>query len=593
MPGKLFPPEFLPQLLARVDLPELIGRYVPLKKVGHEYKACCPFHNEKTPSFTVSPQKGFYHCFGCGAHGNAIGFLMDYDKRTFVEAVEELARQVGMEVPRSNQGTWKSYDALYACMEEASRYYATQLARSEVAKNYARERGLTGEICKEYRIGFAPPGFENIEPGLAKKFSREQLLQVGLLTQKDGKIYDKFRKRLMFPIRNLRGQVVAFGGRVIEAEDMPKYMNSPETPIFHKGRVLYGLHEVQRRRGKIENLVVTEGYMDVVSLAQAGVHNAVATLGTATTEDHIRQMGRFCRTYTFCFDGDRAGREAGWRALKNLLPVIREGDQVRFAFLPEGEDPDSYIRAQGPEGWQKFLSESDLLEDYFFTHLAEALDLTTAQGKAALVSEARPLLGSMRDSVFRDLMVQKLKEMTGLNVRQLRLKTEEQAARKYHLQRPAVSRDRSPLRIMLRMLLEYPDLYQSAPSPKEIAALDAPGCQVLARIVELIAQHPETNAGGIIASFHGEKEQEHLSRLLRWKPIELDQTTRAEEVRGSFVQCWHKFEGEHVQRLIKSMEGQVLDPSETQKLEHLKHRRIELRHQSKKVKSSNPQRAQG
>ena len=393
MAGRI-PSDFIQQLLARVDLADLIGRYVPLKKAGTEFKACCPFHNEKTPSFTVSPRKGFYHCFGCGAHGTAITFLMEYCRYSFPDAIEELAKQTGLEVPRvgGSVAPRQELDPLYECMEAASQFYQKELTRSKPAQAYARERGLSDEICEEYRIGYAPPGFENLEPKLSARFSKELLLKVGLLSEKENRVYDKFRNRLMFPIRDSRGRVLGFGGRVIDPEDKPKYINSPETPLFHKGRVLYGVHELQQRRGKVNYLILTEGYMDVVSLAQAGVRNALATLGTATTEDHIRQMGRFCRTFAFCFDGDTAGRAAGWRALENLLPVLREGDEVRFAHLPEGEDPDSYIRAHGTSGWKEFIRGAVPLEDYFFTHLEQGLNLGLASGKSALVAKARPLL---------------------------------------------------------------------------------------------------------------------------------------------------------------------------------------------------------
>ncbi len=577
MAGQQFPPEFLPQLLARVDLAELIGRYVSLRKAGHEYKACCPFHNEKTPSFTISPQKGFYHCFGCGAHGTAVGFLMEYGKYSFLDAVEELAKQAGMQVPR-RQGAapQQDYESLYACMEAACRCYEEALAQSEAAQAYVRQRGLTAETCKQYRIGYAPEGYDNVERRLAEKYPRKMLLKVGLLSQKDNRVYDKFRHRLMFPIRDMRGRVAAFGGRVINPDDKPKYMNSPETPLFHKGRMLYGLHELQKRRGKIKYLVLTEGYMDVVGLAQAGVPNAVAMLGTATTEDHVRLMSRFCRVFVFCFDGDRAGREAGWRALEHLLPVLREGDEARFAFMPESEDPDSFIRERGKEAWRKFLSDAMPLEEYFFEHLTAGLDLGLASGKSALVGKARPLLRQMGNAVFRDLMAQRLADVTGLEVGQLRLESAEAPPK-----RPAAPGRRTLMQKMMRLLLEYPGLAHLAPPPADLRAIRAPGFRLFASIIDLAHANAQITSAGIVESFRGEEEERHLNSLLRWVPVELSRTKQERDVRGIFKQGMNRFRLEYVKQQIgelndQQIKGEALSRSQQQKLAALKKQRAEL-----------------
>ena len=582
MAGRI-PSDFIQQLLARTDLADLIGRYVSLKKAGEEFKACCPFHNEKTPSFTISPRKGFYHCFGCGAHGTAITFLMEYSRHSFPDAVEELASQAGMQVPHADGGgaPRQELDPLYECMEAACDYYCQALSRSKPAQAYANQRGLSDKICEEYRIGFAPPGFENIEPKLSGRFSRELLVKVGLLSKKEGRVYDKFRNRLMFPIRDSRGRVLGFGGRVIDPEDKPKYMNSPETSLFHKGRVLYGVHELQQRRGKVKYLILTEGYMDVVSLAQAGVRNALATLGTATTEDHIRQMGRFCRTFVFCFDGDRAGREAGWRALENLLPVLREGDEFRFAYLPEGEDPDSYIRAKGMAAWRGFIGEAIPLEEYFFTHLGQGLNLDLASGKSALVGKARPLLDRVGAPVFRDLLVQKLGDMTGLKEGQLRLESAVSGGREVQRPRPTPPGRPSAIRVMIRLLLEYPGLANLALSVEELKAIGAPGFNLFAKIVELAQDNPKITTAGIVESFRDQDAEKHLKNLLRWVPAELSDVREERDVNAVFEQGMRRFRLELIKQEMRSLnakqaEGGSLSQAEQERAAGLRKERDSL-----------------
>ncbi len=582
MAGRI-PSEFIQQLLARADLADLIGRYVQIKKAGAEFKACCPFHNEKTPSFTISPSKGFYHCFGCGAHGTAISFLMEYGRYSFPDAVEELAKQTGMEVPRTggSDAPRQELDPLYDCTEAACQYYQQALTRSKPAQAYARERGLSKEICEEYRIGFAPPGFENIGSNLSSRFNQELLLKVGLLSKKEGRVYDKFRNRLMFPIRDSRGRVLGFGGRVIDDKDKPKYMNSPETPLFHKGRVLYGVHELQQRRGRINYLILTEGYMDVVSLTQAGVRNALATLGTATTEDHVRQMGRFCRTFVFCFDGDPAGRAAGWRALESLLPVLREGDEVRFAHLPEGEDPDSYIRAHGVPGWKEFIRGATPLEEYFFTHLEQGLNLDLASGKSALVAKAKPLCEKVGAPVFRDLMIRKLCDTTGLREDQLRL--EPATAGEPDAQRPKPTPPGRPsaIRVMIRLLLEYPGLARLAPPLEDLKAISVPGFDLFAKIVELVQKNPDIKADGILESFRGQDAEKHLNSLMRWTPVELSGVKEEGDVHAVFEQGVRRFRLQWVRQRIgfletKQAEEEVLGPAEQEELANLRKERAEL-----------------
>lgn len=552
MAGRI-PQQFIQELLAQTDIAELIRQHVPLKRAGNEYKACCPFHNEKTPSFTVSPAKGFYYCFGCGASGNAIGFLIDYAHYGYVDAVEELATRLGRTVPREggDRDPEPDREPLREVMERACRYFQQELKKSKEAKEYARSRGLSGEICRDYGIGFAPPGFDNLVGELGKKYSEDLLLKAGLLGRKEKRTYDRFRNRLMFPIRDFRGRVLGFGGRCIDPEDQPKYLNSPETPLFQKRRILYGVHEMQKRRTRADQVVLTEGYMDVVVLAQHGVGNALATLGTATTEEHIRQLGRFCRKYVFCFDGDRAGRAAGWKALENLLEVFQDGDEIRFAHLPEGEDPDSYVRAHGAEGWEKLLETATPLEEYFFAHLEEGHDTSQASGRAALVKEARPLLARLRAPIFRELLTHELEDRVGLDrgsLRQGRAQEDQGDSRR----RTTISRKGRPsvVRRMIRILMEFPELAREVSRLPALElsepisnlgileSLDLPGYALLAEMVRFIEEHPEATLGGIVEHFRGREEQRHLERLKTWIPLQLTPDgqgeLQAEDLAGGF-----------------------------------------------------------
>ena len=425
MAGRI-PEHFIQDLLARTDLVALIDSRVPLKKAGRNYSACCPFHQEKTPSFTVAPDKQFYYCFGCGASGNAVGFLMEYDHLSFPEAVEQLATRAGMEVPREGGGDARKEKArrdrlqtLYDLLARAERFYRQQLKNAperQKAVNYLKGRGLTGQIAARYGLGFAPPGYDNLSQGLSlDNESIEQALTAGLLVRREdsGRTYDKFRDRIQFPIRDGRGRTIGFGGRVL-GDGKPKYLNSPETPVFHKGKELYGLWEWRQSRDKTDRLYVVEGYMDVIALAQHGVPNAVATLGTATSEDHCHLLFRQVNEVVFCFDGDNAGRRAAWRALESALPALDDGKQARFLFLPEGEDPDTLVRAQGPEALLALTDKADTLATYLFRHLSEGLDLNTVDGRARLARLALPFLDKPAGPVYRALLEEELARLTRL-----------------------------------------------------------------------------------------------------------------------------------------------------------------------------------
>jgi len=425
MAGRI-PQNFIDDLLNRVDIVEVIDARVPLKKAGREYQACCPFHNEKTPSFTVSPGKQFYHCFGCGAHGSAIGFLMDYEHLEFPDAIEELARSVGLEVPHeAGSGHRASHGANdhYALLEQGGPFLPQPTARTRAGRQSRelsqRARPERRDRRRDFEIGYAPSGWDSLIKQLGtdeKKLA--QLKKVGMLSEGKKGVYDKFRDRIMFPIRDRRGRTIAFGGRVL-GNDTPKYMNSPESPLFHKGRELYGLFEARKANQKLERLLVVEGYMDVVALAQFGLTHAVATLGTATTAEHLERLYRTVKEVVFCFDGDAAGRRAAWRALENALPVLRDGREARFLFLPEGEDPDSLVRRIGTQEFRQKTVDSIPLSQYFLESLSQQVDTRSVDGRAHLVELARPLLQKLPDSVFRDLMLDQLAQLSGLPAQQL------------------------------------------------------------------------------------------------------------------------------------------------------------------------------
>jgi DNA primase len=419
MAGRI-PQSFIDELTARADIVELIGSRVELKKAGREYRACCPFHNEKTPSFWVSPQKQFYHCFGCGAHGTALGFLMEYDKLSFPEAIEELAGRLGLDVPReasAQPDQSGSTQPLYDMNLKVAKHFAGVLGSDARAKEYAKKRGLTRETLERFMIGFAANSWNDVLKRFgATDADRKVLLDCGLVIERErtdsrtlDRFYDRFRDRLMFPIRDSRGRVLAFGGRIIDQGE-PKYLNSPETLLFHKGRELYGLYEVRQSRATLRRLLVVEGYMDVARLHQAGVTYAVATLGTATTPEHLRRIFKLVNEVVFCFDGDKAGRAAAWRALGNALPEAREGRQIRFLFLPEGHDPDSLVGEEGREAFEKRLDGALPLSEYLATALGEQVDLAHADGRAQFAELARPLVSKVAPGVYRDLLIDRLSD---------------------------------------------------------------------------------------------------------------------------------------------------------------------------------------
>ncbi len=427
----LIPQSFIDDLLNRTDIVDVVASRIQLKKAGKNYTACCPFHKEKTPSFSVSPDKQFYYCFGCGAGGNALGFVMDHDQLDFPQAVEDLAKRAGMDVPReeggrnsSNKPRQPTDSPLYPLLTAAAEYYRQALKshpQRQAAVDYLKGRGLSGEIARDFGLGFAPPGWDNLHKHLASdSLQQKAMIDAGLLVENADnpekiKRYDRFRDRVIFPIRDSRGRVIAFGGRVL-GDDKPKYLNSPETPVFHKGQELYGLFEARKSNRDLDEIMVVEGYMDVIALAQQGLRNAVATLGTATSEEHLKRLFRIVPSVLFCFDGDAAGRNAAWRALEATLPSLQDGRRARFLFLPDGEDPDTLVRSEGTDAFRARINQqAQPLADYFFQQLSEEADPRSLEGKAHLVTLAAPLIDKIPGHNLRTLMRQRLSEITGLS----------------------------------------------------------------------------------------------------------------------------------------------------------------------------------
>ncbi len=541
MPGKI-PNHFIDDLLTRVDIVDVINRRVTLKKAGREFQACCPFHDEKTPSFTVSPQKQFYHCFGCGAHGSAIGFLMEYDNLSFVEAVEELADSLGLEVPREGGEEPQGPDRrpLYALMEQASRFYQQQLrhhSRASEAVDYLKSRGLTGEIAARFQIGFAPPGWDNLLSALGQdQAARRQLAECGLIIEQEGKRYDRFRDRIVFPIHDTRGRVIGFGGRVL-GDDKPKYLNSPETPLFHKGRELYGLFEARKGNSKLQRLLVVEGYMDVVALAQYGISNAVATLGTATTQEHLELIFRTCPEVVFCFDGDRAGRDAGWKALQTALPAMRDGREARFLFLPEGEDPDSLVRQEGREGLEQRLDQALPLSEFLFQQLTSQVKMETIDGRAHLAELARPHLERLPNGLFRRMMVQHLEQLVGIRDPKL----EAAAARRGNLTQAAdsgrglKSQRPTPIRLAIALLLDNPHLVNVAQEvDPSWRAWDTVGTRLLTQLLEIIETQPTLNKAALLERWRDTEHFNHLNKLAQYT-FDLPEMNQETELRDALV----------------------------------------------------------
>ncbi|EGQ8123574.1 TPA: DNA primase [Vibrio parahaemolyticus] len=559
------PRSFIDDLLARLDIVDIIDARVKLKKKGKNYGACCPFHNEKTPSFSVSQEKQFYHCFGCGAHGNAIDFMMEFERLEFVEAIEELASYLGLDVPREQRsggsGQFKSGPqasssekrSLYDLMGSIAQFYRNQLKQpsSKVAIEYLKDRGLSGEIVQKFGIGYVADEWDLVRKNFGlNKDNQDMLVTGGMLIENDkGNRYDRFRGRIMFPIRDRRGRVIGFGGRVL-GEGTPKYLNSPETPIFHKGKELYGLYEVLQAHREPAQILVVEGYMDVVALAQYGVDYSVASLGTSTTGDHIQMLFRQTNTVVCCYDGDRAGKEAAWRALENALQFLKTGNTLKFLFLPDGEDPDSYVRKYGKAAFEQQIEQATPLSSYLFDNLIELhqINLGNNEGKSALRAYASALIDKIPDPYFQELLEKLLDERTGFDNR-LR-----QPRKKISETRPQPHKEikRTPMREVIALLIQNPSYAQMVPDLSSVRDLSIPGLSLFADVLDKCQAHPHINTGQLLEHWRNSQNEALLSRLASWD-IPLDEDNQ-EEI---FLDSLDKIIAQCVEKQIENLQAKA------------------------------------
>jgi DNA primase len=577
----MIPQHFIDELLARTDIVELINARVTLKKQGREYAACCPFHGEKTPSFFVSPTKQFYHCFGCGAHGTAITFLMEHDNLSFPEAVEELARHAGMDVPREHGAGERTEDhrPLYDALEAAAEHYARALRTSPEAVDYLKGRGLSGEIARDFRLGYAPDAWDGLLSVLTPRYEEKLLIEAGLAIRKEGgQTYDRFRARIMFPIRDTRGRIIGFGGRIL-GQGEPKYLNSPETPVFHKGQQLYGLYEARRTNTRLDRLLVVEGYMDVIALAQHGITHAVATLGTATTREHLERLFRVVPRLVFCFDGDAAGRKAAWRALEQALPVMRDGREAAFLFLPEGEDPDSLVRSAGADGFAALERDAQALTDAFLEGLRERFDDTTREGRARLGTEAARLLRDMPEGLLKTQLVNDLARLCGLSPEQFsarttpsdRPDTPPSGYRSSALkERPSRRRlDITPVRLALSLLLAEPPLAGQVNDWAFLRGSPIPGADLLAQVIETLKSTPNLTTAALLERWRASDEGRFLLKLAQWRPPRGDEAAPARMLNDAIS----RLRGMHYEQcataLLEKAAREALSDAEKKELKRL------------------------
>lgn len=515
------PQNFIDDVLARTDIVELIDKRVPLKKTGSNYSARCPFHQEKSPSFSVSERKQFYHCFGCGASGNAISFLMEHEHQTFLEALESLASQVGLQIPRDDNAPRENdRRPLYDVIQRASQFYQQQLrthSDAEAAKNYLKKRGLTGAIAKHFQLGYAPSGWDNLRTHL-NDVSDDLLIASGLaIKNEQGRIYDRFRERIMFPIRDRQGRTIGFGGRVLNNEQ-PKYLNSPETPIFHKGSELYGLFEALESHRHLEQLIVVEGYMDVIALVQQGISNVVATLGTATTTKNAERLFRQVSHVIVCFDGDTAGQTAAWRALENMLPLLEDGLRIGFMFLPQGEDPDTFVRQHGVDEFKKRVNNATALSTFLFDQLSQQTDTNTLDGRSRLVKLAEPFIKQIPGKILQQLLIEELGKRTQMAPAQLA----ELMGIKFIGIAPATSHISSnktessmpsPMQQAVSLLLQYPQLVQQIGDVTIYQTLNLKGAEILNALLKILIANPQLTAAALFEHWRDTPYRQQLAKL--------------------------------------------------------------------------------
>jgi DNA primase len=624
MPGRI-PQPFIDEIVARSDIVEIIGARVPLKKAGREYKANCPFHNEKSPSFWVSPEKQFYHCFGCGAHGTVVGFLMQYEKLGFLDAIADLAQRAGLELPREAQPARDPGSGdLYDVMSGASRFFEQNLADNARAQEYVLGRGIDAATGARFALGFAPDSWNALLNRFGTQEEDRQLLaRAGLIIERDTRggeraagFYDRFRDRLMFPIRDSRGRVLAFGGRVI-GEGEPKYLNSPETPLFHKGAELYGLYEARQARNDFKRLLIVEGYMDVVRLHQAGITYAVATLGTATTQEHLNKLFRLTSELIFCFDGDRAGLKAAWRALENALPLARDGRELKFMFLPDGHDPDTLVAAEGADGFETRLKGALPLSEYLIRELLQQVDLAHVDGRAKLKALAQPLFARMPEGVYRELLADRLAaeiRMPAAKLKQLLLGAASGTAggdpsgnsggnasgypggnrggnnlRGNPRGSPAGSpsdrsRPETPNRRRSRMsvgrgnlltqaitlVLHHPTAAASVGDPESLGPVAKPGVAVLKELLEQAAGAQAPSTAMLLERWRDRAEYERLAELAMADPLVADAAAAAQELKMAVAKLIQEYgPGRRMDELLRKAEEMGLNYEEKAELSKL------------------------
>lgn len=570
----MIPRSFIDDLLTRVDIVEVINARVSLKKKGREYGACCPFHSEKTPSFTVSPTKQFYHCFGCGVNGTAITFMMEYEHLDFVEAIETLAQSQGLTVPREKGGKspeeHKKNRDLYTLMDEVSQFYQLHLKTNNTAQSYLQQRGLSSDVIQRFSLGYVPDSWDAVIKQLSNQYNQQQLMDSGLLIQNEqGRTYDRFRDRVIFPIRDRRGRIIGFGGRVM-GDGTPKYLNSPETPIFHKGTELYGFYEARQHTRKLTRILVVEGYMDVIALAQFEISYAVATLGTATTKEHVGQIFRAVSEVIFCFDGDRAGREAAWRALQNSLTVLRDGKDIRFLFLPMGEDPDSQVRKIGKEEFEQSLDNDSMsMTDYLIEHLSKEHNLSSREGKASFLEAAGNLLKTMSESLIKDQLMEDIAKLTSidlaiLNKRQIGSINIEPQRGFSRLSDQTVRH--TPIRYAITLLLHKPSLVSEVGNPEQIAMFNLPGADLLATLIETIEESPHLNAAALLDRWRGTKYEASIISLMKRQSESDDDEMLATEIKDCLRQIRKQAHTKKLEMLLQKERTDGLDELEKRDL---------------------------
>jgi len=571
----LIPQHFIDELLTRIDIVDIVDGYVALKKAGRDFKACCPFHDEKTPSFTVSQNKQFYHCFGCGAHGTAISFLMDYNGIDFIDAIEELASRAGLDVPREGGDFSKKRDnaGLYELMELVVRYFCRQLhehPEAHRAADYLKQRGVSGELAREFELGFAPPGWDNLLNALGNSdAAKKRLSEIGTTLEKDkGGYYDRFRDRIIFPIRDQRGRAIGFGARVLD-DNLPKYLNSPETPIFHKGQELYGLYQARHKLKDMERIYIVEGYMDVLALAQHGIRNAVASLGTAVTESHLERLYRVCPQIIFCFDGDSAGQKAAWRAMEIALPLLKEGRQVHFMFMPEGDDPDTYVHKHGRKKFEDINSYVPL-SDYLIDKFKQETHLENREGMGHLVDSIVPLVGRLPAGALRELLIKDVAKLADMELDSLKNLVDQKQTpprklqARHHVSTHQLNKEHNTLIArVISFLLQNPELGLDV-EPDTLNGIDTQGVDFLRELLSLIHRQPEISCAGILEHWRDSKYEKRLREL----SIKDNLLTEPEAIKREFLEIIEKIRNDYTQHLrnIRLEKLDIKNPDEARSI---------------------------